>query len=105
MPATRLKNTQAKMVKPENAYEYWASTGHGDVWVWAVLKKWQATDMEEKNPYSRWMCKVYTPMCPEGEMGDTYVYEIKLQARQIGKSYAESLISILQGCEVVAIKW
>jgi hypothetical protein len=45
-----------------------------------VRKKWQAND---DAPYARWFCDVVTPMCPNGEMGDVYVSEVKAQARRI----------------------
>ena len=101
------KNTQAKTRKPNEPYEVW--TSRPDVWnaylpealistvekakavavtggwTWLVLKKWQADD---NKPYARWMCKVYTPIVPEGEMGDVYVHEIKSDAVQV---YAENV--------------
>ena len=71
-----MKNTCAKTVKRENAYEVWVA---GD-WTWYVLKKWQADD---NKPYARWFCDVVTPICPHGEMGDVYVQEIKSCAVRI----------------------
>jgi hypothetical protein len=44
------------------------------------LKKWQADD---KKPYARWFCMVTSPYCPDGEMGDTYVAEIKGNAYRV----------------------
>lgn len=82
-------NTAAKLVEPAQAYEYWAAVD----WVWAVLKKWQADD---NKPYARWHCKVYTRYVPEGELGDTYVAEIKRQATPIDRETAIALISKLQ---------
>lgn len=67
------KNLCAKTVKRENAYEVWQA---GD-WTWYVLKKYQADD---NKPYARWFCDVVTPICPEGEMGDVFVSEIKQYA-------------------------
>lgn len=97
-----MKNTQAKMRKPNEPYEVWttrpevwntytpdaqistvekakavAATGG---WTWLVLKKWQADDSKQ---YARWFCKVFTPIVPEGEMGDVYVDEIKDNAVQV----------------------
>jgi hypothetical protein len=74
-----MKNTCAKTVKRENAYEVW----QGGSWTWFVLKKWQSPEKEAANPYARWFCDVVTPMCPEGEMGDVYVNEIKSAAIRI----------------------
>jgi hypothetical protein len=70
------KNLCGKMVKRANAYEVWQA---GD-WTWYVLKKWQADD---NKPYARWFCDVVTPICPDGEMGDVYVSEIKGNAIRI----------------------
>ena len=83
-----MKNLCGKTRKRDNPYEVWQA---GD-WFWLVLKKWQADD---KKPYARWFCDVYTPMTggsfdlatmkPIGssDMGDVYVQEIKSVARCI----------------------
>lgn len=60
----------------DNPYEIWSNGS----WTWKVLKKWQADDAK---PYARWFCFVTSPFCPEGEMGDVYVSEIKAQATKI----------------------
>lgn len=64
------KNLCAKTRPVSNPYEVWQANG----WTWKVLKKWQADDAK---PYARWFCMVSSPMCPDGEMGDVYVAEIK----------------------------
>jgi len=74
-----MKNLCAKTVKRENAYEVWQA---GD-WTWYVLKKYQSPENEEKNEYARWFCDVVTPYCPNGELGDTYVKDIKSHATKI----------------------
>ncbi len=86
------KNLCGKTVKRENAYEVWQnvvpfSIG-GDVqetgtWTWYVLKKYQTPEKEAENQYARWFCDVVTPMCPNGEMGDVYVSDIKPWAKRI----------------------
>ncbi len=44
-------------------------------WTWYVLKAYQ-TDPDA--PYARWFCLVVTPMTGEwGDMGDTYVREVR----------------------------
>jgi hypothetical protein len=73
---TMAKNLCAKTVKRDQAYEVWQAGS----WTWYVLKKWQA---EDSKPYARWFCDVVTPMCPDGEMGDVYVSEIKGAAIRI----------------------
>jgi len=75
-------NPCAKTVKRANAYEVWESKN--GQWRWYVLKKWQSPEKEAKNPYARWFCDVVTPICPDGEMGDVYVSEIKQYAVRIG---------------------
>lgn len=72
------KNLCAKTVKRENAYEVWR-TPDGS-WTWYVLKKWQTDDDKE---CARWFCDVVTPICPDGELGDVYVREIKSVAVKI----------------------
>lgn len=86
------KNPCGKMRPADKPYEIWQndrpfSLG-GDVqeigsWKWYVLKKYQSPELEEKNEYARWMCNVVTPMCPDGEMGDVYVSDIKPWAKKI----------------------
>lgn len=74
-----MKNLKAKTVKQpyeQNAYEVWQA---GD-WTWYVLKKWQTDD---NKPYARWFCLVKTPTVPNGELGDTYVSDIKSVAQRI----------------------
>lgn len=80
-----MKNECAKTVDREHAYEVWVNTVpvfdcEPGTWTWYVLKKWQADD---NKPYARWFCDVVTPMCPDGEMGDTYVSDIKPYAKRI----------------------
>lgn len=75
------KNLCAKTVKPENAYEIWQSFDGN--WTWYVLKKWQTPEKETENEYARWYCLVKTPIVPDGEYGDTYVKDIKSNARRI----------------------
>jgi hypothetical protein len=75
------KNECAKTRKRNEPYEVWQS--FGDSWTWNVLKKYQSPEAEAKNEYARWFCDVVTPICPDGEMGDVYVAEIKRNARRI----------------------
>jgi len=73
------KNTCAKMVDRDHAYEVWEDARMG--WTWYVRKKWQVDDSK---PYARWFCTVVTPMTgPRGESGDVYVAEIKAGAVRI----------------------
>jgi hypothetical protein len=75
------KNLRGKTVKRENAYEVWRRGS----WTWYVLKHYQSTEAEEKNPYARVFCLVITPMTGElGDLGDTYLRDIKSAARLVG---------------------
>lgn len=76
-----MKNLCGKTRPTENPYEVWQSLDGS--WTWNVLKKYQAPDGESNNPYSRWFCNVVTPMCPDGELGDVYVTEIKRNAVKV----------------------
>ena len=70
-----MKNTCAKTVKRESAYEVWTN---GQGWTWYVVKKYQAPDKEAANPYARWHCIVTSPYTGErGEYGDVYVRDVK----------------------------
>jgi len=73
-----MKNKCGKTRKADSPYEIWR-TPNGE-WTWYVLKKYQTEDNEKKNPYARWFCKVVTPMCPYGEIGDVYVQDVKANA-------------------------
>jgi hypothetical protein len=43
-------------------------------WTWEVLRKYQKDD---DKPLARWFCRVKSPYTPYGELGDTYVKDIK----------------------------
>jgi hypothetical protein len=73
-----MKNKQAKTVKREDAYEVWQSKD--GQWTWYVRKKHQ---FDDNKPFARWFCDVVTPICPDGETGDVYVGDIKLNATKI----------------------
>lgn len=51
--------------------EVWRSP---DGWEWRVLRKYSKDDI---NPFTRWFCFVTSPHCPQGEVGDVYVGDIK----------------------------
>lgn len=50
-------------------------------WEWRVLRVYQKPEAEHVNQYARWFCFVTSPMCPEGEFGDTYVRDVTGWAR------------------------
>jgi len=70
-----MKNECGKTVTRENAYEIWQTPDKS--WTWYILKKYQTPEKEAENPYARWFCDVVTPFVPDGEMGDTYIKDIK----------------------------
>jgi hypothetical protein len=74
-----MKNPCAKTVKRENAYEVWQA----GLWTWYVLKKYKSPEAEARDQYARWFCDVVTPACPDGELGDVYVSDIKSVATRI----------------------
>jgi hypothetical protein len=69
------RNLCAKLRPVTDPYEVWRSPDA--TWEWKVLKKYSGDD--DKN-YARWFCHVTSPWCPEGELGDTYVADIKRSA-------------------------
>ena len=73
------KNECGKTRPKTNPYEVWRNGS----WTWNVLKKYQSPEKEASNPYARWFCSVVTPMCPNGELGDAYVADIKNGAYRI----------------------
>ena len=75
------KNECGKTRKLDNPYEVWSGPSGFE---WRVLKKYQATENEAKNPYARWYCAVKSDMTyGEFEYGDTYVSDIKSYGVQI----------------------
>jgi hypothetical protein len=76
--AAKPKNLCKKTRPKENPYEVWRS--FDGTWTWNVLKKNQ---LDDNKPYAIWFCFVTSPYCPEGEYGDTYVKDIKSQARKV----------------------
>lgn len=75
------KNPCGKTVRRDQAYEVWQTPDQS--WTWYVLKKYQSPQAEAQNRYARWFCEVVTPLCPDGELGDTYVRDIQSVARCI----------------------
>lgn len=75
-------NTASKTVKQpykDNAYEIWQSPDGS--WTWYVLKKYQSDD---DKPNARWFCLVVSPFVgDDGELGDTYVKDVKDNAERI----------------------
>lgn len=70
------KNLCGKMRPVTDPYEVWRA----GTWTWNVLKKYSGND---DAPYARWFCNVVTPICPNGEMSDVYVSEIKASATRV----------------------
>ena len=74
-----MKNTQLKTRPMDDPYEIWGNSPDLPGWKWSVLKKWQADDNKQ---YARWFCMVTSPICPDGEMGDVYIDEIRMAKAQ-----------------------
>lgn len=74
-----MKNECGKTRPVSNPYEVWQFRD----WTWKVLKKYQSPEKEAVNPEARWFCWVSSNMCPEGEMGDVYVSDIKRYAQRV----------------------
>ena len=77
-PRQNVRNACAKTRPVSDPYEIWQS--HDGQWTWRVLKKWQVDD---NKPFARWFCHVTSPFCPEGELVDTYVKDVKAYARRV----------------------
>ena len=86
------KNLRAKQIKVDfagkshraNAYEHYAS--YDNQWHWYVLKHYQSSEAEVKNPHAIVFCDVVSPIVGEdGELGDVYLKEIKQNARLVAK--------------------
>jgi hypothetical protein len=77
-----MSNPCAKTRDVEHPYETWCSPD--GTWEWRVLKKWQSEEREATNPCARWFCAVKSPFTfGSWEYGDTYVKDVKSQARRV----------------------
>jgi hypothetical protein len=66
------KLSTSQRIKQHKPIEIWELPDGS--WKWEVYKKYQKDD---EKPYARWFVKAFSPFVPQGEMGDTYVKEIK----------------------------
>ena len=68
------KNECNKTRSLDDPYEVWTGLAGFE---WRVLKKYQNSENEAKNPYARWYCAVKSDYTyGEFEYGDVYVSEI-----------------------------
>jgi hypothetical protein len=75
------KNECGKTRKADNPYEVYQGMNGFE---WRVLKKYQNTENEAKNPYARWFCAVKSNYTyGEFELGDVYVSEIKMNGTKL----------------------
>jgi|TARA_R110000737_G_scaffold218569_1_gene234825 hypothetical protein len=75
------KNECGKTRKTDNPYEVYQGMNGFE---WRVLKKYQNTENEAKNPYARWFCAVKSNYTyGEFELGDVYVSEIKMNGTKL----------------------
>jgi len=68
-----MKNPLGKTRDWSNPY---ATFENDSGWKWNVLKAWKQPAGEAKDEYAMWYCFVTSPMCPEGEYGDTYKSDV-----------------------------
>ena len=66
------KNTRSQTRPVSDPYETYESGR----WTWKVLKHYQTAGGETENPYALVLCMVYSPVVPDGEMGDVYCRDI-----------------------------
>ena len=72
----KAKNPMGKLRSVDKPYEIWKARD----FEWRVLKKYQAPEVEAKNPYAKWFCAVRSSFTKgQWEYGDTYVKDIKGQ--------------------------
>jgi len=74
----RKPNPFGKSASKQKPYAVYRSS-HG--WTWAVLKTYKRPDKEAGDQYARWFTFVTSPLCPEGEFGDTYAADVKQNGR------------------------
>ena len=75
------KNECGKTRKTDDPYEVYQGMNGFE---WRVLKKYQNTENEAKNPYARWFCAVKSNYTyGEFELGDVYVSEIKMNGTKL----------------------
>ena len=77
------KLSTSERIKQNKPIEVWVSPD--GTWRWEVYRKYQTPKGEAKNPYARWFCKVKSPFVPQGELGDTYIRDIKAHAVKLEK--------------------
>ncbi len=69
------KNECGKTRPKDNPYEVWRNDRFG--YEYLILKKYQAPDKENNNPFARWFCATKSPHTYGSyELGDGYVANI-----------------------------
>lgn len=79
------KNLCGKTRNKNNPHEVWKGFGPMVGWTWNVLKKYQSPEKETGNKFARHFCFVTSPLCPDGEYGDTYVHEYQQYSTRVDK--------------------
>lgn len=67
--------TRRTTVTRDQAHQIWR-TPDGS-WTWYVLKHNVGVKREQTDPYASVFCDVVSPYMPEGEMGDTFLSDIR----------------------------
>lgn len=64
------------LAKSRDKAQPYATFENAQGWKWNVLKTYKQPKSEAKDQYARWFCFVTSPLCPEGEFGDTYKKDV-----------------------------
>ena len=64
------------LAKSRDKAQPYATFENAQGWKWNVLKTYKQPKSEAKDQYALWFCFVTSPLCPEGELGDTYKREV-----------------------------
>lgn len=67
--------TRRTTVTREQAHQVW-QTPDGS-WTWYVLKHNVGAKREQTDPYASVFCEVVSPYTPWGEIGDTFISDIR----------------------------
>ena len=79
--ANKLSKTRP-VAEPYAIYE-----ANGGVVRWHILKTYKQASSEAKDPFARWFVVAYSDATgPRGDMGDTYIKEIKHYGRLVSAS-------------------
>ena len=64
------------LAKSRDKAQPYATFENAQGWKWNVLMTYKQPKSEAKDQYALWFCFVTSPLCPEGELGDTYKKDV-----------------------------